>query len=85
LVIYSNTVLYTGTGLNWKPFTAFGHRFTFTSDNALDLSQLLLAAGDQLIEVEPLEDVNPAVFTDVRNYSADNISIMLPADQRYED
>ncbi|RYD97001.1 MAG: hypothetical protein EOP50_06115 [Sphingobacteriales bacterium] len=85
LVIYSNTVLYTGTGLNWKPFTAFGHRFTFTSDNALDLSQLLLAAGDQLIEVEPLEDVNPAVFTDVRNYSADNISIMLPADQRYEE
>ncbi|HMW46877.1 MAG TPA: hypothetical protein PKC70_01160 [Cellvibrionaceae bacterium] len=85
LVIYGSTVLYTGTGLNWKPYNAFGNRFEFTSDNALDLSQLLLAAGDQLIEVEPLEDVNPAVFTDVRNYSADNLSIMLPADQRYEE
>lgn len=86
LVIYSGgTVSYPGTGFNWKPFAAFGQPFQFSSDNALDLSQLLLAAGDQLIEVEPLEDVNPAVFTDVRNYSADTVSIMLPADQRYED
>ena len=86
LVIYSaGNVLYTGTGLNWKPYAAFKQGFKFSSDNALDLSQLLLAAGDQLIEVEPLEDVNPAVFTDVRNYSADNLSIMLPADQRYEE
>jgi hypothetical protein len=86
LVIYSGgTVLFTGTGLNWKPRGAFGQLFGFSSDNALDISQLLLAAGDQLIEVEPLEDVNPAVFTDVRNYSADNLSIMLPADQRYEE
>ena len=71
--------------LELEPYAAFKQGFKFSSDNALDLSQLLLAAGDQLIEVEPLEDVNPAVFTDVRNYSADNLSIMLPADQRYEE
>ncbi|HMY39566.1 MAG TPA: hypothetical protein PK011_09585, partial [Marinagarivorans sp.] len=86
LVIYSaGKVLYTGTGLNWKPFTAFGQRFEFTSDNALDLSQLLLAAGDQLIEIEPLEDVNPAVFTDIRVYTSGTNAILLPGDQRYEE
>ncbi|HMU66258.1 MAG TPA: hypothetical protein PKE57_03890, partial [Cellvibrionaceae bacterium] len=86
LVIYSaGKVLYTGTGLNWKPFAAFGQRYEFSSDNALDISQLLLAAGDQLIEIEPLEDVNPAVFTDIDVYATGTTSLLLPADQRYDE
>jgi len=42
-------------------------------------------AGQQLIEVDSLDDVNPAIFTSVRNYVHDDIAIKMPADQRYSD
>jgi hypothetical protein len=40
---------------------------------------------DLLVEVEPIEEINPAVFTEVRNYSYDNVSIRFPCDQLFED
>ncbi|TQV85889.1 beta strand repeat-containing protein [Aliikangiella coralliicola] len=42
-------------------------------------------SGQQLIDVESLDDVDPAIFTEVRNYNYDDISVLLPADQRYTD
>ena len=42
-------------------------------------------AGQQLIEVESLAQVDPAIFTDVRNYSHADNALMMPADQRYDD
>lgn len=40
---------------------------------------------DQLLAVEPLEEVDPAVFNNVRSYFYNDISLRLPADQLYED
>ncbi len=50
-----------------------------------DLASLLLASGDLLVEVESIEAVNPAVFSEVRNYSQDLVAILMPDDQRYEE
>ncbi len=41
-------------------------------------------AGDQLVTLESLEDVDPAVFTLVKNYYYSELSILLPEDQRYD-
>ncbi|VAW58141.1 hypothetical protein MNBD_GAMMA11-3108, partial [hydrothermal vent metagenome] len=51
-------------------------------------------SGQQLIEVQSLPDVDeidsltdvhPAIFTDLRNYSSEEIAIRLPRDQIFED
>ncbi|MFK5914031.1 MAG: filamentous hemagglutinin N-terminal domain-containing protein [Woeseiaceae bacterium] len=42
-------------------------------------------AGQQLIEVESLAQIDPAIFTDVRNYSHSDTALMMPADQRYDE
>ena len=41
-------------------------------------------AGQQLIEIESIGDVDPAIFTDVRNYNHSDIALMMPSDQRYD-
>jgi len=41
-------------------------------------------SSQQLIEIETLSDIDPAIFTEVRNYNYDDIAILLPSDQRYE-
>lgn len=41
-------------------------------------------AGQQLIEVESIGDIDPAIFTDVRNYSHSDLALMMPSDQRYD-
>ena len=42
-------------------------------------------AGEQLITLEELEDIDPAIFSDVRNYTYGQIAIRLPRDQLFED
>jgi len=41
-------------------------------------------SGQQLINIENLSEIDPAIFTKVRNYNYDDISIRLPADQNYD-
>jgi len=41
--------------------------------------------GEQLVAVEELEEIDPAIFTPVNNYFFDDVSIRLPEDQLYED
>jgi len=41
--------------------------------------------GEQLITLEELEDIDPAIFSDVRNYTYGQIAIRLPRDQLFED
>jgi len=48
-----------------------------------DIADLIGAGNEQLVEIEPLSDIDPAVFTNVRNYSYDDIAIRLPNDQLY--
>ena len=54
--------------------------FQFNSFEALSS-----VSGDQLVEVETLAEINPAIFTDVRNYASTEIAIRMPRDQLYED
>ena len=51
--------------------------------NAFDALSTL--SGGQLVEVETLAEINPAIFTDVRNYASAEIAIRLPRDQLYAD
>jgi hypothetical protein len=37
------------------------------------------------VELETLAEINPAIFTDVRNYASAEIAIRMPRDQLYED
>ncbi len=39
--------------------------------------------GQTLIEIESLGDVDPAIFTEVRNYNHEDVAILLPPDQRF--
>lgn len=59
---------------------------TFIGDNdyknrALQVIENLSA--QQLIQVETLAQIDPAIFTDVRNYNNSDVALMMPADQRY--
>lgn len=36
----------------------------------------------QLLEVDSLDEFDPAIFTEIRNYYYEDVAIMLPADQR---
>jgi len=40
---------------------------------------------DQLLAVEPLDDINPAIFANVKSYSFNDISLLLPRDQLYDE
>jgi len=42
-------------------------------------------SGQQLIEVESLADIDPAIFTELNNYNQQDISIRMPRDQVFED
>lgn len=60
----------------------------FIGDNAYKnraLQAIESLSGQQLIEIESLAEIDPAIFTDVRNYSHSDIALMMPSDQRYTD
>jgi filamentous hemagglutinin family protein len=86
LVIYVKDSLFIAGFNSWNPFWAFGVS-PATVDNAStiqgDLSDLLASGNETLVVVEALNEVDPAIFTNVRNYFYDDVSILLPTDQLY--
>jgi|GEM_PF-3074838 len=40
---------------------------------------------DQLLSVEPLDDIDPAIFSNVRTYFYNDISLLMPSDQRFDE
>lgn len=70
-------------------------RFSFVAwylnkpKSVTDLSQVppdsLISGSDQLIQIEALNEIDPAVFTGLRNYLHDEVAILLPLDQRFDD
>ena len=88
LVIYVKDYLFIGGARSWGPLWGFDTRPTTVDNQATiqgSLSDLLASGNEQLVEVETLDEVDPAVFTNVRNYFYDDIAIMLPRDQQYYD
>ena len=53
--------------------------FSFSS-----LDTLSALAGGQLVEVESLVEVDPAIFTDLQNYNNDEVAVKLPKDQLFD-
>ena len=51
----------------------------------LTRTDLIGLAGQQMITVESLAEVDPAIFTNIKNFNYGDISVMLPLDQLYED
>ncbi|MGN0920105.1 MAG: hypothetical protein ACI4NJ_00105 [Cellvibrio sp.] len=54
--------------------------------NNNDTSQKIkdFSLSEQLVLIEEVSDVNPALFTNVRNYISEDIGILLPPDQRFD-
>ena len=67
-------------------FGAEPRTITTSSDLSLQvISTITGLSGQQLVAVESLDDVDPAIFADVRNYNVDDTSVLLPKDQRNTD
>ncbi len=86
LVVYAETQLTLLSGGGIRPIWAFKYRpknGIVGGDDLFDPS-IVSSSSEILIEVEGAEDIDPAIFTDVRNYSFSNIAIRLPRDQLYD-
>ena len=55
----------------------------FTAATPTNLNEI--GAGEQIVQVETLEQVDPAIFTSINNYFYQDVSILLPEDQRYDE
>ncbi|RYY77059.1 MAG: filamentous hemagglutinin N-terminal domain-containing protein [Gammaproteobacteria bacterium] len=88
LSVYVKETFFLNATRSWNPFWGFDvrpQRVENLSTLQGSLSDFLSAGAEQLVEVEELNEINPAIFTNVRNYVYDDVAIMLPADQRYDD
>ncbi len=54
-------------------------------DSSKALSELDSMINDQLIQIEGLNEIDPAIFTSVSNYIHDEVAILMPVDQRFDD
>lgn len=76
--------LFSALNINGRGYVGFidgrPERVQTTAD-LLERGGVITLAGQQLIDVESLADINPAIFTEVRNYNYDDIAILLPNGQ----
>jgi len=56
-----------------------------TPENLSDTSSLSVLTSRNLLEVETLDELDPAIFSDIKNYNVDSLSLLLPIDQRQDD
>ena len=86
LVVYARTEGIIG-GRGIEPFFGFNTppRLGLTTDTDLLSLTEVSSAAELLVEVEGLQDVDPAVFTNIRNFAFDDVSIRMPRDQVYDD
>lgn len=86
LVVYArNQLNISGRGI--RPIWAFGQSpaFGLTTDSDLLDPLAGVNVSELLVEAEAVSDINPAIFTEVRNYVYADISIRMPRDQIYDD
>jgi hypothetical protein len=54
-------------------------------DATLTLSNDSVGGIDtRLLEIDSLDEFDPAIFTEIRNYYYEDVAIMMPADQRLD-
>ena len=56
-----------------------------TTGDLSDTSSLAVLTSRNLLAVESLNEIDPAIFSDIKNYNVDSLSILLPRDQREEE
>ena len=85
-IFATDRVLYL-TGFALEPIRVAGSTFSFLNPAGVivNLDDLFSAGGEELIDIEELEEIDPAIFTAIDNFAFDNVSILLPPDQRYEE
>ena len=84
LVIYVNKKLEANALKLYQPYWGFNDKPDVVT-GAKPISTSLSTDAGQLVQVETIDEVNPAIFTGVRNYVYDDVAILLPLDQRYGD
>ncbi len=87
IVAYATTEVRVSASGGVRPYWGFGvpPRNGLTGPADLIDSSAAGSVSDLLVNVEAIEEIDPAVFTEVRNYSYDSISIRMPRDQLYDD
>jgi len=55
-----------------------------TKGDLVSIQGINVLSGQQLIDIESLGDVDPAIFTKVRNYNHEDVAILMPEDQRLD-
>ncbi|TVZ38956.1 hypothetical protein P886_3342 [Alteromonadaceae bacterium 2753L.S.0a.02] len=86
LVVYAQTeLIVSGPGI--RPIWAFGEAPIrgLTTDSDLIDPSIVGSVSELLIEVEDVEYIDPAVFTNVRNFAFGDMPIRMPRDQLYDD
>lgn len=75
-----DTFSYFGGRGYWQPYGAEPRVFDDVNNSLLRFS----STGNlnlRLLEIESLDEFDPAIFTEVRNYYYEDVAIMMPADQ----
>ncbi len=88
LVIYTQDTLFIEGITSWQPIWAFNARPRIVQNASTiqsDLQELINVASEQMVEVESLKDLDPAIFANITNFFYNDISVLLPSDQRYDD
>ena len=87
LVVYAENVLNLSAAGGIFPIWGFGEppRNGIQTDADLLDSSITGSVQEFLLDLEGVEEIDPAVFTEVRNYTFEDISILMPRDQRYDD
>ena len=83
LNIRNRLTLIAGSGAFTYPYSRPASEFT--QGDLTTIEGVNTLSGQQMIDVESLGDVDPAIFTEVRNYNHEDVAILLPPDQRLSD
>ena len=81
----SGSVIINAQTVSFQFFPETPTDLTTSGINIGELGIVSAISGEQLIEIESLGDIDPAIFTSLRSYSNEDVSILLPRDQLYED
>ena len=81
LVIYiPGTLMVSGGGVRPLYYNGIRSRLITGGQSLIDPS-IIIRADELLVGVEKVEDIHPALFTDIRNYYYPETAIKLPRDQ----
>lgn len=83
-LIISSREIAASSRRTWRPIMRPGTIYTDVTGSSASASDITATSHEQLVQVETLAEVNPAIFTGVRNYVYDDVAILLPEDQRYD-